>query len=85
MVSRLNISQHCALLAKVASNVLGCLRKEECCRKSRELILPLSTGEATAGVPCLLLGSLLQQRHGSTGDCLAKGWTKMMKGPEHLP
>lgn len=38
--NKLNVSQQCALLAKRANGVLGCLRKSTAIRQ-REMILPL--------------------------------------------
>lgn len=37
------------------------------------MISPLSNAEATSGVPCLGLGSLLQMRHGHTGETPVEG------------
>jgi len=54
--TKLNVSQQCALAAKVADDVLGCIRRSVAIR-SGEVTLPLlSTGEATSLVLCPGLG-----------------------------
>lgn len=37
--AKLNISQQCALVAKVSTSILGCIRRS-CTSRSREVILP---------------------------------------------
>ena len=55
MDDRLVISQQCALVAKNASVVMGCIKRSVASR-SREVIL-LFPGEDSSGVLCPVLGS----------------------------
>lgn len=66
MANELNTSQQCALAAKRANGVQGCLRKGR----------PSPSGQlcsATSGLLCLGLGSPGQEGHGRTVACPAEG------------
>ena len=78
--SRMAVSQHCALVAKEASGILGCIRRGVASR-SRDVLLLLFPALMRPHLPS---SGPLSSR---TGNCLRvqRRATKMMKGVEHLP
>lgn len=75
-------SQHSALAAKKAEGLLGCIR-QSIANRSREVILPLSTGEATLGVLAPVLGSQYN-RDMDILERVQQRVMKMIKDLEHL-
>ncbi|KAJ7395566.1 hypothetical protein BTVI_153460 [Pitangus sulphuratus] len=76
---KLTMSQQCALAARRANGIQGCIGKSVASRL-RVVILPLYS--AVSGVLCAGLGSSVQQRE-VTGDSPVEA-TTMMRGLEHL-
>ena len=64
-------SQQRAPAAKGANSLLGCVRSVS--SRLMEVIIPLSTGEATPRVMGPVLGFPVQERHGYNGESPVKG------------
>lgn len=78
----MDMSQQCALAAKVANSILGCIRKSD--YRLSKVTLPLSAlVMAMPGVLGPVLCFSVQGRHGQTGTSPAKVH-KDGKGLEHL-
>ncbi|PKU33283.1 hypothetical protein llap_16413 [Limosa lapponica baueri] len=79
---KLNMSQRCALAAKRANHVLGCI-KHSIAGQLSEVIVPTlhCTGTAPPQVLCTVLRCLNIRRE-SSYECVQKRATKMVKGLE---
>jgi len=64
---KLNITQQCAVAAQKVSHILGCI-KSTVASRSREVILPIYSGETPPGVLHPALEPSAQDRHGPFGE-----------------
>lgn len=81
--NKLTTSQQCALVAKQGNCVLGCIRNSVQQAVKGYPPCVLRPGEAASGALCLVLGSPVQKRQGTTGKGPAE-WYEMIRELEHL-
>ena len=72
MDDRSAMSQQSALVARKADGILGCIKRSVASR-SREVILPLCLDVATFRLLCPVLGSLVPERWGTSGESPVEG------------